>query len=254
MMERLQKALARAGVASRRAAERLIDEGRVTVNGSIVRTQGVRVDPARDAIKVDGKRVPAPAKGRTYLMLNKPRGYVTTLSDPQGRPTIADLVRDARSVHTRVVPVGRLDFNSEGLLILTDDGDLAFDLMHPASGVPKTYAVKVRGEPNPATLRRLRAGITLDGKPARPTHVRIARKGANARLEVTVVEGRKHLVRRLLAAVGHPVSRLKRVRYGPLDLGQLAAGEVRPLIGPEIVKLRRAVGRKGPRQERTRPV
>jgi len=253
-MERLQKALARCGIASRRAAERLIDEGRVTVNGSVVRTQGVRVDPAHDAIKVDGRRVPPPAKVRTYLMLNKPRGYVTTLSDPQGRPTVADLVRDARSVHGRVVPVGRLDFNSEGLLILTDDGDLAFDLMHPANGVPKTYAVKVRGEPAPPTLRRLLAGITLDGKPARPTQVRITRRGANARLEVTVVEGRKHLVRRLLAAVGHPVSRLKRVRYGPLTLGPLAAGEVRPLLGSEIVSLRRAVHRKEPRRDRTRPV
>jgi pseudouridine synthase len=184
-------------------------------------------------------------------MLNKPRGYVTTLSDPQGRPTVADLVRDARSTHTRVVPVGRLDFNSEGLLILTDDGDLAFELMRPASGVPKTYAVKVRGEPDPATLRRLLAGITLDGKPARPTEIRIVRRGANARLEVTVVEGRKHLVRRLLAAVGHPVSRLKRVRYGPLELGSLAAGTVRPLLGSEIVNLRRAAGRKGPRRDRT---
>ena len=144
-MERLQKLLASAGVGSRRAAERLIAQGHVTVNGRVVTRLGTRVDPARDAVKVDGRRVHAPAGARTYLMLHKPAGYVTTLSDPQGRPTVVDLLGDLRA---RVFPIGRLDFNSEGLLLLTDDGGLARDLMHPRSGVPRTYRVKVRGRPS----------------------------------------------------------------------------------------------------------
>ncbi len=237
-MDRLHKVLAHAGIASRRSAERLIAQGRVTVNGRIVRVQGERVDPARDSIKVDGKSVPARASTRTHLMLHKPRGYITSLSDPQGRPTVADLIRGVRP---RVVPVGRLDFNSEGLLILTDDGELARDLMRPASAVPKVYSVKVRGEPDAKALKRLGQGVVLDGRTARSTAVRIVRRGPNAWLEITVVEGRKHVVRRLLQAVGHPVVKLRRVGYGPLRLGQLPAGDLRPLSRGEVSRLRRAV-------------
>ena len=239
MTERLQKVLARHGVASRRAAERMIEEGRVTVNGEVITRLGSKVDPARDAIKVDGKRLaPAPVLP-TYLMLNKPRGHVTTLSDPDGRPTVADLIRGIRS---RVFPVGRLDFNSEGLLLLTDDGDLAQALMHPSKGVEKTYLVKVRGRPEPAVLRRLAKGIRVDDRKAVPTQVRIVRSEPNSWLEVTVIEGRKHLVRRMLEAVGHPVSKLRRIRYAGLRLGPLPTGTLRPLTSAEVEHLRRVVG------------
>ena len=159
MLERLSKVLARAGVASRRGAEKLLAEGRVTVNGAVAREPGVRVDAERDAIKLDGRRLGAPPAVRTYLMLNKPRGYVTTLSDPQQRPTVRDLLR---GVKARVYPVGRLDYHTEGLLLLTDDGELARDLMHPRSGVKKTYRAKVRGRPLPASLERLRQGVVVE--------------------------------------------------------------------------------------------
>ena len=238
MTERLQKTLARAGVASRRAAEGLILEGRVTVNGSVVTRLGTRVDPERDAVRVDGKRIPAAPAAATYLMLHKPRGYVTTLRDPEGRPTVRDLVR---GVKARVFPVGRLDFQSEGLLLLTDDGDLARDLMRPASGVPKTYLAKVRGEPDREALERMCSGIVLEGRRTMPARARVARHGANAWVEVTVVEGRKHQVRRMLEAVGHPVARLRRIRYAGVELGDLAVGRVRPLLAEEIDRLRRAV-------------
>jgi 23S rRNA pseudouridine2605 synthase len=246
-MDRLQKFLAHAGIASRRAAERMIEEGRVTVNGSVVRTQGCRVDPARDSIKVDGKRVAAPRSGHIYLVLNKPRGYVTTMSDPEGRPTVADLIRKIRH---GVVPVGRLDLNSEGLLLLTNDGDLARDLMHPSSGVPKSYSVKVRGEPTPATLGRLRGGVRVDGRVTRPTEIRIERRGGNAWLRVTVVEGRNHIVKRLLEAVGHPVVKLKRIRYGSLRLGRLPSGSIRPLTPAELSALRLESGSSRGRRRR----
>lgn len=237
-MERLNKVLGRAGVSSRRGADRLIEEGRVTVNGRVVRELGTRVDPARDAIKVDGRRVAAAPATHTYLMLNKPRGCVTTLSDPQGRPTVRELLRGVRG---RVFPVGRLDFDSEGLLILTDDGELARDLMHPRSGVPKTYSAKVRGIPSEQTLARLRGGVALGEGRALPAKVRLVRRGQNPWLEVEVVEGRKHQVRRMLAAVGHPVLKLKRIRYAGLVLGDLAAGKLRRLRAGEVERLRRAV-------------
>jgi 23S rRNA pseudouridine2605 synthase len=237
--ERLQKVLARHGVASRRAAERMIEEGRVTVNGKVITRLGSKVDPALDAIKVDGRRLaPAPVVP-TYLMLNKPKGYVTTLSDPDGRRTVADLITRVRN---RVFPVGRLDFNSEGLLLLTDDGDLAQALMHPRKGVEKTYMVKVRGRPEAATLRRLALGVRVDERKAVPSKVRIVRPEPNSWLEVSVVEGRKHLVRRMLEAVGHPVSKLRRIRYGGLRLGSLPLGEMRPLTSAEVEHLRRVVG------------
>jgi pseudouridine synthase len=241
-MERLQKVLAHAGVASRRAAERLIVEGRVTVNGRVVTELGTRVDPARDAVKVDGTRLRAVSRIRTHLLLHKPRGYVTTLSDPQGRPTIRDLIGGVKS---RVYPVGRLDFHSEGLLLLTDDGELARDLMDPRRRVPKTYHVKVRGKPDAASLERLRRGVLLDGRRTRPASVKTLRPGENPWLEMTIVEGRNRQIRRMCLAVGHRVVKLRRVRFGPLELGRLGPGEHRPLTGDEVERLRRAAGAAG---------
>lgn len=242
-MERLQKLLARAGVCSRRAAERLIEEGRVRVNGEVVTRLGSRADPAQDVIRVDGKRIASPSRHKLYLMLNKPRGYVTTMSDPEGRPTVRDLIRGVRE---RVFPVGRLDYNSEGLLLLTNDGDLARDLMHPSTSVDKTYAVKVRGRPDRPTLDRLAAGIRIDGRRTMPARLRVTARGDNSWLEVSVVEGRKHLVRRMLEAVGHPVLKLTRVRFGGLRLGELPRGQVRPLRADEVDRLRRAPGKGSP--------
>jgi pseudouridine synthase len=243
--ERLNKVLSRAGVASRRAADQLIVEGRVQVNGQVVCELGHKVDPREDAIKVDGKRIPAAPRSHTYLMLNKPKGYVTTLSDPHDRPTIQDLLRGVR---TRVYPVGRLDFQTEGLLLLTDDGDLARDLMHPGSGVTKTYSAKVRGTPETGELERLRRGVRIDGKATLPAEVALKRRGPNSWLEVSVVEGRKHQVRRMLQAIGHPVMKLRRVRYDGLELGKLPTGDLRPLTSTELARLRRSAGSKRPRQ------
>jgi pseudouridine synthase len=246
MRERVQKVLARAGLTSRRGGERLIAEGRVTVNGRVVDRPGLLVDPERDAIKVDGRLAPA-AVPHAYFALNKPRGVLTTMSDPRGRPTISGLLGGIR---TRVVPVGRLDYHSEGLLLLTNDGDLARALTHPSTGVPKTYLCKVRGEPDGAALGRLRRGIALDGRLARARAARIVKRAANAWVEVVVVEGRKHLVRRLLSATGHPVVKLRRVRFGPIALGPLAPGAVRRLARGEIDALRRAAAAGAPARRR----
>ena len=240
-MERLQKVLAHAGIASRRAAERLIREGRVVVNGEVVTEMGRRVDPTRDVVKVHGKRLPGRPIGNTYLMLHKPRGVVTTLADPEGRPTVRDFI--PRGVG-RLYPVGRLDFDSEGLLLLTNDGEMARDLMHPRSGVSKTYHAKVRGRPGPETLRALRTGVPVAGRPTLPARARVVRPGDNPWIEITVVEGRNRQVRRMLEAVGHPVVRLRRVAYGGLTLGALAPGAVRALDPREVERLRRRI-RKG---------
>lgn len=243
-MERLNKLIALSGRCSRRAADRLIAEGRVTVNGQPVTTLGSRVDRTRATIKVDGKRLRIPDGARTFLMLNKPRGYVTTLSDPEGRPTVSDFLKGIRG---RVFPVGRLDFNSEGLLLFTDDGELARDLMHPRSGVPKTYAVKVRGRPAPEQLARLARGVRLDGKPTAPAAVRLTRPGPNSWLEITVREGRKHQVRRMVDVIGHRVLRLRRIGYDGLRLADLAPGALRELTPAEVRKLRRGSGSPDPR-------
>jgi pseudouridine synthase len=243
-VERLHKVLAAAGVCSRRAAERLIEAGRVQVNGRVVRRLGTQVDPAVDAIRVDGDPIEKRAGRRVYLVLNKPRGYVTTLADPEGRPTVADLLGGVRA---RVFPVGRLDYHSEGLLLLTNDGALARDLMHPGQGVRKTYAVKVRGRPDAESMRRMARGLELDGRRTLPCEVRLVRPSANSWLEVTVVEGRKHLVRRLLRAVGYPVLKLRRTRYDGVHLGKLPAGRWRHLSPSELERLRGAP-RKGSRR------
>jgi pseudouridine synthase len=247
-MERLNRWLARAGVASRRAADRLIEERRVRVNGSVVVELGTKIDPGRDAVRVDGKRVAGPPERPTYLALHKPRAVVTTMSDPEGRPTVKDLIPGARG---GLFPVGRLDYQSEGLLLVTDDGDLARDLMHPRSHLPKTYQVKVRGTPQSEVLRRLSRGVPVgDARPSGPAQVRMLRPGHNAWLEITVTEGRKHLVRRMLSAVGHPVLKLKRTRIGGVELGKLPPGESRALTQAEITGLRRAVRRGGASADR----
>jgi pseudouridine synthase len=240
MEERLQKFLARAGIASRRAAEELMRQGRVTVNGEPAVKPGIKIDPGRDAVKVDGKRVTLRRSAGTYIMLNKPRGYLTTVSDPEGRPTVMDL---APRVRARIYPVGRLDFQTEGLLLLTDDGDLASSLMHPSRKVPKTYRAKVRGVPSRASLQALRGGIVLEGKRTQPARIRMVRRGENnAWLELQVTEGRKHLIRKMLEKIGHPVLRLRRTAYGGLGLGDLGSGECRRLAPGEVDVLRRSAG------------
>jgi len=236
-MERINKLLARAGVASRRGADELIRAGRVTVNGSVVVELGTRVDPAHDALKVDGRRVHLETGSRVYLMLHKPREVVTTLSDPQGRPTIVDYLHGVRG---RVFPLGRLDFLSEGLLLLTNDGDWAQALMHPSSHVEKAYRVKVRGIPSPQTLAKLSQGIRLEGRRTAPAEFKLARGGSHAWLEVTLREGRNNQIRRMLEAVRHPVFRLKRVSIGKVGLGQLPAGRLRHLTTTELKLLKGA--------------
>ncbi len=244
MKLRLNKALSQAGVASRRASDRLIEAGRVCVNGEIVRELGVRVDPEHDTLAVDGHPVPRPSRTHIYLMLNKPRGCVTTMSDPEGRPTVKDLL-GGRTV--RVYPVGRLDFNSEGLLLLTNDGELSERLMHPRGKVPKTYMVKVQGCPRESALERLRRGVPLDGRVTGPAAVKLLQAGRNAWLQVTIREGRKHQVRRMLQAVGHRVVKLRRTAYGGVRLGDLEPGRLRTLTVREVDRLRRVTAQPRPR-------
>jgi 23S rRNA pseudouridine2605 synthase len=238
MKLRLNKALAQAGIASRRAADRLIESGSVVVNGQVVTELGTQIDPAIDAVKVNGKRIPTRPTAHVYYMLNKPDGYVTTLSDPEGRPTVKDLLPTGQR---RLFPVGRLDFHSEGLLILTNDGDLSRNLMHPSQGVPKVYSTKVKGSPTEVALVRLKKGILLDGKQTAPARVRFEKRGANSWLRITIHEGRKHQIRKMFEAIGHRVLRLKRIGYAGIDLKELPSGDVRALTEAELSKLRGAV-------------
>lgn len=228
MEERLQKILSARGVASRRAAETILDAGRVTVNGRTAKV-GDRADPERDEIRVDGRPLP-PLDRRTYLVLNKPRGYVTTLSDEKGRRTVAQLVAGCGA---RVWPVGRLDLDSEGLLILTDDGELTQKLLHPSHEVEKEYHVWVEGDVEKA-LPILRGPLSLDGVPLHPAQVKILDAGV---LSVTIHEGRNRQVRRMCAAAGLKVRRLRRVREGSLTLGNLKVGCWRPLTAEELSHL-----------------
>jgi len=225
-------------VASRRHAEALILAGRVTVNGVVVRVLGTRADPERDRIALDGERI-AVASVRRTIVMHKPRGVVSTLGDPEGRPTVAALVAGAG----RVYPVGRLDLNSTGLLLLTNDGALAAGLLHPRGAVTRVYHVKVDGTPSEEAITRLRRGVRLaDGKTA-PAHVRVLeRLPTKTWLEVTVVEGRTHLVRRMCEAVGHRVDKLARVRLGPVALGTLPPGAWRDVTPRELAALRAAAG------------
>ena len=231
---RLQKVLAQAGIASRRACEVLISEGRVEVNSEVVLEQGRRVDPERDVIRVDGARIPPPRRHR-YLALNKPRGVIATMDDPEGRRTIADLLNTRQLRNERLFHVGRLDTDSEGLLIMTNDGDLAQRLAHPSYEVPKTYIAEVAGVVSERSLKRLRRGITLEDGPVRPTSVKIVSSaGDKTLLKITLQEGRNRIVRRTMEAVGHPVRRLSRIGIGPVRLGNLKVGEYRELTREEL--------------------
>jgi pseudouridine synthase len=244
---RLQKILSAAGVASRRHAEQLMLEGRVSVNGRVVRELGTRADPAQDDVRVDGRRLTI-ATRRRYLLMNKPRGYVTTRSDPQGRPTVLDLVGEGVGRPDEYLyPVGRLDYDSEGLLLLTNDGDLAARLMHPRHEVEREYHVRVRGTPDAATLSRLARGIVIDGRRTAPATVRVIETGRGARGDHAVVrfvlhEGRSRQVRKMCAAVGHDVIGLRRVRIGPLADATLKRGAWRELTSAEVARLKKAAG------------
>jgi 23S rRNA pseudouridine2605 synthase len=230
--ERLQKLLARAGLGSRRVAEELIADGRVTVNGEVAQL-GRRADPEHDVIALDGVTVIV-RDDLVYYLLNKPAGHVSTASDPEGRPTVVDLVPDT----PRVYPVGRLDFETEGLLLLTNDGELTQLLTHPSFGVVKTYLAEVEGDPAPATVRALREGVDLDDGPTAPARVKVVqRRGTSAAIEIGIHEGRNRQVRRMCDAVGHPVRRLVRTRIGPLHDGKLKPGEWRPLSSGEVRRL-----------------
>jgi len=231
--ERLQKVLAQAGIGSRRACELLIEEGRVSVNGEIAQL-GRRVDPDHDVVEVDGSQIGV-RPGLVHYLLNKPAGVVTTAADTHGRPTVVELV----PAEPRVFPVGRLDVETEGLLLLTNDGDLAHRLTHPSFGVDKEYLATVEGRPSRATLRRLREGVELEDGLTAPAKASELSPGL---LRITIHEGRNRQVRRMCEAVGHPVQRLVRVRIGPLVDRQLAPGEWRALSRDEVRTLERAAG------------
>jgi pseudouridine synthase len=245
-MERLQKLLSIAGVASRRAAEELITQGRVEVNGEVVRTLGSRADPEKDLVKVDGRRLRFDIRPR-YILLNKPKGVVTTRRDPQRRRTVIDLLAGVREY---VYPVGRLDYDSEGLLLLTSDGDLAARLTHPRHAVERVYHAIVVGSPAEEDLERLRRGVFLDGARTAPAEVRRAGavdRGARGgsrdqltKLVITLREGRNRQVRRMCAGIGHPVRKLTRTRMGPIKLGDLRPGQWRDLTPNEVEKLKGA--------------
>lgn len=244
--ERLQKVLARAGIGSRRACEELIEAGRVSVDGAVVREQGLRIDPAKAVVHVDGVRVAVRGEGEegtVHLAYNKPRGVLSAMSDDRGRPNLGDVVGDWTAKGVRLFHVGRLDAESEGLLLLTNDGPLAHRLTHPSYGVAKTYLAEVPG-PVPRDLgRRLRAGVELEDGPAAVDRFRVVdTNGRSVLVEVELHEGRNHIVRRLLAEVGHPVSRLVRTRLGPIPLGDQRAGTLRQLDRDEVGALQRATG------------
>jgi 23S rRNA pseudouridine2605 synthase len=241
--ERLQKIIAAAGIASRRKAEELIASGAVTVNGKIVKELGTKADLASDRIKV-GNKVLQASQQNLYILVNKPKGYVSSVSDPERRKTVLELVG---RVNARVYPVGRLDYNSEGLLILTNDGELANKLTHASSGVPKTYLVKVSGDPTEESIERLRRGVSIpqgrdphgDRVKTAPAKIRKFREGDNPWFEVTLIEGRNRQIRKMFEEVGHHVEKIKRVKYGPLEL-DVELGKARRLTEKEVDQLRRA--------------
>jgi pseudouridine synthase len=246
MQQRLQKVLSQAGIASRRAAEKLIANGRVSVNGATVTEMGTKADLGADDIRVDGRRIKAAERSR-YVLLNKPAGYVSTRSDPQRRQTVIDLLPGVREY---VYPVGRLDYDTEGLLLLTNDGDLAAMLTHPRHGVERTYEAKVAGMPDDVALARLRKGIPLDGRRTLPADVSLINKGRRDRdgiLLMTIREGRNRQVRRMCEAVGHPVRELRRTRIGPIQDRRLKPGEWRELRSDEVMALRKSAAGRRPR-------
>jgi 23S rRNA pseudouridine2605 synthase len=234
-LPKLQKILSEMGVASRRQAEELIREGRITVNGRGARI-GDRADPLRDHIKVDSRRVVLPAS-KVYLLVNKPKNMVTTIDDPKGRPTVIDLVK---SKFSRLFPVGRLDFDAEGFLLLTNDGDLAYRLSHPSFEVPRTYRVKVKGKPSAEEIRRLSRGVLLRDGPTAPCRISLLREtDENSWAEMTLHEGRNWQIKRMWEKMGYSVLKLKRVSFGGLSLGRIKPGEYRPLRPAEVEKLKR---------------
>jgi 23S rRNA pseudouridine2605 synthase len=241
IVERLQKILSQAGVASRRASEQLMLEGRVTVNGVTVMELGTKAEPGKDDIRVDGRRVKVVEHHR-YLLLNKPRGYVTTRSDPQRRPTVIDLLRGVREY---VYPVGRLDYESEGLLLVTNDGDLAARLTHPSHEVARVYEARVLGVPDAHDLDRLSRGLVIDGRRTAPAEVRLMplrRDALTATLVITIHEGRNRQVRDMCDAIGHPVEHLRRVAIGPIRDAKLKLGHWRELNQEEVTRLKKAAG------------
>ncbi len=253
MRERLQKILSAGGVSSRRAAESLITQGRVTVNGVTVSQLGSRADIEHDDVRVDGRRVRVAGR-RRYLLLNKPRGYLSTRSDPEGRPTVLTLMRGVREY---IYPVGRLDYESEGLVLLTNDGELAARMTHPRHGLERVYEARVRGVPTKAALLRLSRGVSLDERRTAPAsvHVRPSGKGQHqpeCLLEISICEGRRRQVRRMCEAIGHPVMRLRRVRLGPIRDRSLKPGHFRDLDAKEVAAIRAAVGLDTGRRPRSR--
>jgi len=234
MKERLQKLIAQAGICSRRKAEELILAGRVTVNGAIVTELGTKADPGADHIKVDGNRLASDA-GKIYLLLNKPKGYLCTLSDPEGRPTILDLIR---RVSTRVFPVGRLDYASEGLLLLTNDGDFAHLIASAGEHCPKIYLAKVRGMPAEHDLKKISRGIWLNGQQLAPCRIEMLKPAENPWLSIRLIEGKNNQIRHMFDRIGHPVVKLKRIQIGFLKDPHLKTGEFRHLSADEVTRFK----------------
>jgi 23S rRNA pseudouridine2605 synthase len=249
--ERLQKILAHAGVASRRKAEELIEAGHVSVNGKVIRELGSKADIEQDLIQVDGRTI-RETQDKVYYVLYKPAGCVTTLSDPEDRPTIKTYLEH---IPERVYPVGRLDYDVEGALIVTNDGALAFSIMHPRFGVRRTYLAKVHGIPGPGQLERLRAGVRLEDGRARALEAEVhSRTPKNTWVRVVVAEGRPHLVKRLMEAVGAPVQKLHRADYGGIGVAGMRPGEVRELTRAEVQMLRAQSGKKAEAGERRQQI
>jgi 23S rRNA pseudouridine2605 synthase len=248
--ERLQKILAHAGVASRRKAEQLIAAGRVELNGKVVRELGTKADPSEDIIRVDGRTIAEP-EDKVWFVLYKPAGVVTTLNDPENRPTITQYLR---GIPERVYPVGRLDYDAEGALLVTNDGELAHELMHPRFGVRRTYLAKVAGAPNQEQIERLTRGVRLDDGRAKALEAAVqSHTLRNTWVRVVVAEGRPHLVKRLMEAVGAPVLKLYRADYGGIDVAAMKPGDVRELTRTEVHMLRQQAGKK-PQPGVVRPV
>ena len=231
MQERLQKILAKAGIASRRKAEELIRQGKVTVDGRVVTEMGIQVDPEHQRIEFNGKPVTVEEK-KVYVLLHKPTGYVSTVHDPQGRPIVTELIK---GIQERIFPVGRLDLDTEGALLLTNDGELAQKILHPSHEVNKTYRATVKGKPSKKKVEMLRRGIDIDGRKTWPALVKLLSAGSReTTLQITIHEGRKRQVRKMCEAVGHPVLKLKRIAYGKLKLGNLAPGKFRFLSKKDL--------------------
>jgi 23S rRNA pseudouridine2605 synthase len=239
MQVRLQKIISQAGVTSRRKAEDLIREGRVRINGKTVFELGTKADPDRDTIDVDGKRI-EPKQPKISVLLNKPDGYITSLRDPEGRPTVKKLVDN---IPLRLYPVGRLDYHTEGLLILTNDGDLAQKIEHPSHTLEKVYLAKVKGIPEENKINKLRTGIVLEGRKTLPAKIKIVETRKNAWLEITIREGRQNQIRNMFEEIGHPVLKLKRVSIGAIRDDSLKPGEYR-MLKPQEIKILKGGGKK----------